>query len=221
MQPDHRLLILNLDAEPNAAGINAAGIDEHNARWRTVEVPNDPDDPSALRSTHSMRFCGNLADGKLLFANPSTSVPGGTTLMLYDRESQRFIGPPVELEDHCVLSPVSDQDAVSAIRSAPVTPPQHGIRIWQPVPCEVERLRIRWDDHGYGQVSTEAVGYVPEAPESISPDFATYVSSLGKPQTLTTAWLITRLGKLQWGNNISSAGDATPKSIHEAFVSNR
>lgn len=206
IRPDSRILILDLEAGANPNGM-----------WQTIGVPRDPADRAFSSSTIAMSFYGSLGDGKLVFARGNMQIRRCLTLMLYDRNSNAFLGQPVELERNVALSLCPSEESVSAIRLTMIgKSPRY---FWQHVPNKMERLKIQWNDLGYGSVSVEAEGYLPDAPVSISPDLRNYTSESGELQSpnSNTGWLISSIGNVQWHTNPTPQHGVLPKPIHRTF----
>lgn len=205
VRPDSRFLILNLDAGP----------EQPDDQWQVVAVPGDPENRSFSSSTIDMSFYGNLADGRLVFAKGNSMVRRCSKLMLYDRKAGAFVGLPVELGGLTELSLHPDEESVSAVRLSLIGNPAR--RFWQPEPNKAERLIIRWDDHGYGSVTVEAEGYVPDAPTSLSPDLKEYTAETGRLQARNSGWLISTVGGLRWNSSVRFQEIVPPKPIHQIY----
>ena len=92
-----------------------------------------------------------------------------------------------------VVSPIQ---TLSAIRLSLIGKPAR--YIWQPVPHKIERLKIQWNDRGYGNVTVEEEGYLPDGAVSISPDLKEYTAETGRLQARNSGWQISTVGSVQW-----------------------
>ncbi|WP_146520816.1 hypothetical protein [Stieleria varia] len=211
IRPDSRFLILDLEARPD----DPDEPDDPDDQWEVIEVPPDPENRSFSNSAFDMSFYGNLADGRLVFTRGSHSVRKCTKLLLYDRELQTFVGPPVDLGGNAALALRPNDESVYAIRSSLIGKPAR--RFWQPEPHKTQRLKIHWNDRGYGSVTVEAEGYLPDAPVSISPDLKEYTSETGRLHAPNSGWLISTLGSLQWNSSVIGEAIVPPKPIHRIF----